>query len=86
MWTEFISGGERVSFFLFFLSKFRTRVQISRLLFYGLFYGGFFFFFRINYLWKWKSKRGILSLGVNLLLLLFDTVKLRNLQYRFENL
>lgn len=45
MWTEFISGGERVSFFLFFLSKFRTRVQISRLLFYGL-----FFFFRINYL------------------------------------
>lgn len=77
MWTEFISGGERVSFFLFFLSKFRTRVQISRLLFYGL-----FFFFRINYLWKWKSKRGILSLGVNLLLLLFDTVKLRNLQYK----
>lgn len=45
-----------------------------------------FFFFRINYLWKWKSKRGILSLSVNLLLLLFDTVKLRNLQYRFENL
>lgn len=44
MWTEFISGGERVSFFLFFLSKFRTRVQISRLLFYGLFYGGYFFF------------------------------------------
>lgn len=44
MWTEFISGGERVSFFLFFLSKFRTHVQISRLLFYGL-----FFFFRINY-------------------------------------
>lgn len=41
-----------------------------------------FFFFRINYLWKWKSKRGILSLGVNLLLLLFDTVKLRNLQYK----
>lgn len=45
-----------------------------------------FFFFRINYLWKWKSKRGILSLDINLLLLLFDTVKLRNLQYRFENL
>lgn len=76
----YIGRGKGFLFSLLSLKVSYTCADITRL-FYGL-----FFFFRINYLWKWKSKRGILSLGVNLLLLLFDTVKLRNLQYRFENL